>query len=283
MNDLKTNIEAEVDNDQDETEMKKHMEIVLDEEEIAVNAIPLATKPSVIVKEGRIGYFRLIRADESSKGSPTTTARQDDMEEDTQADEEEDQSPSPNKDQPEPSYTPPTQESDSDSSSPDLKKFDNIYPLTEGQLTKYLRKVSRFLFSKITQEQWAYHEEADVSYADLRASIEGYYEGNIAHRDQTDKLVEASMSSLDKSRIAISDLYTGLNIITELLKDIKNAVKHDHVLNKKVIEATEAYTKNSSAFVELLNLVKNFDFKGLKSSVESLKADALRQDEHLAS
>ncbi|GJX70785.1 hypothetical protein Tco_0307956 [Tanacetum coccineum] len=60
-------IEAEVDDDQDETEMKKHMEIVLDEEEIAIDVIPLATKPSVIVKEGRIGYFRLIRADESLK------------------------------------------------------------------------------------------------------------------------------------------------------------------------------------------------------------------------
>nr|GEX21712.1 retrovirus-related Pol polyprotein from transposon TNT 1-94 [Tanacetum cinerariifolium] len=124
---------------------------------------------------------------------------------------------------------------------------------------------------------------AVVSYADLKASIEGYYEENIAHQDQTDKLVEASMSSLDRIHIAISDLYIGLNVITELLKDIKNVVKDDHVLNKKVIEATKAYTKNSSALTELLNLVKNFDFQGLKSLVESLKATALRQDEHLAS
>ncbi|GKG13738.1 hypothetical protein Tco_0350698, partial [Tanacetum coccineum] len=50
-----------VDDDQEETEMKKHMEIVINEEEVAVDAIPLATKPPVIVKykivkEGRIGY-----------------------------------------------------------------------------------------------------------------------------------------------------------------------------------------------------------------------------------
>ncbi|GJW21369.1 FAR1 DNA binding domain, zinc finger, SWIM-type, MULE transposase domain containing protein [Tanacetum coccineum] len=53
-------------------EVKKHMEIVADEEEIAVDAIPLATKPPIIVdwkiiKEGKMGYFQLIRADESSR------------------------------------------------------------------------------------------------------------------------------------------------------------------------------------------------------------------------
>ncbi|GJW01974.1 hypothetical protein Tco_1560830 [Tanacetum coccineum] len=52
---------------------KKHMEIVIDEEEVTVNAIPLATKPLIfveykIVKEGKIGYFQVIRADGSSKG-----------------------------------------------------------------------------------------------------------------------------------------------------------------------------------------------------------------------
>ncbi|GJR59066.1 hypothetical protein Tco_1501228 [Tanacetum coccineum] len=38
-----------IDDDQEEAEMKKHMEIVIDKEEIAVDAIPLATKPPVIV------------------------------------------------------------------------------------------------------------------------------------------------------------------------------------------------------------------------------------------
>ncbi|GJR54377.1 hypothetical protein Tco_1404898 [Tanacetum coccineum] len=61
-----------IDDDQEEAEMKKHMEIVVDEEEIAVDAIPLATKPPIIVdwkiiKEGKMGYFQLIRADGSSR------------------------------------------------------------------------------------------------------------------------------------------------------------------------------------------------------------------------
>ncbi|GJT15904.1 hypothetical protein Tco_0874610 [Tanacetum coccineum] len=51
-----------MDDDQEEAEMKKHMEIVVDEEEIAVDAIPLATKPLIIVdwkiiKERKMGYF----------------------------------------------------------------------------------------------------------------------------------------------------------------------------------------------------------------------------------
>ncbi|GJY73066.1 hypothetical protein Tco_0477497 [Tanacetum coccineum] len=62
------NVEAEVD---DEAEMKKLMEIVPDEE-IAVDAIPLATKPPIIVdwkiiKEKKMRYFQIIRSDGSSR------------------------------------------------------------------------------------------------------------------------------------------------------------------------------------------------------------------------
>ncbi|GJR48396.1 hypothetical protein Tco_1316499 [Tanacetum coccineum] len=42
-------VEAEKDDDQEEAEMKKHIEIVKDDE-VAIDAIPLATKPPVIVK-----------------------------------------------------------------------------------------------------------------------------------------------------------------------------------------------------------------------------------------
>ncbi|GJR45720.1 hypothetical protein Tco_1313823 [Tanacetum coccineum] len=59
------------DDDKEEEEMKKHMEIVQDGE-VAIDAIPLNTKPLMIVeykidKEGKIGHFKLIRADGSSK------------------------------------------------------------------------------------------------------------------------------------------------------------------------------------------------------------------------
>ncbi|GKC66730.1 hypothetical protein Tco_1099328, partial [Tanacetum coccineum] len=64
-------VEAEKDDDQEEAEIKKHIEIVKDNE-VAIDAIPLATKPPVIVKykivkEEKFVYFQLIRAYGRSK------------------------------------------------------------------------------------------------------------------------------------------------------------------------------------------------------------------------
>nr|GEY41603.1 hypothetical protein [Tanacetum cinerariifolium] len=159
----------------------------------------------------------------------------DDIDEDPQ-DDVKVGTPSPNQTQPEPSNV---QESASDLSNPDLKRFDNTLPLTERQLIKYLRKISR-------------------------AFIEEYYEENIAHRDQTDQLVAASMSSLDKSSSSISDLYKGLNVITELLKDINNAIKDDPATNKKIDEAIKTFSKISTQTTETLSFVKTFDFSTLQ-------------------
>nr|GEV88790.1 cytosolic sulfotransferase 5-like [Tanacetum cinerariifolium] len=68
---LDEKVEAEVDNDQEEVEMKMYMKIVFDDE-VAIDAIPLAAKPPIIVdwkiiKEGKISSYHIIRADESSK------------------------------------------------------------------------------------------------------------------------------------------------------------------------------------------------------------------------
>ncbi|GJU43461.1 putative ribonuclease H-like domain-containing protein [Tanacetum coccineum] len=61
-----------VDDDHEAAKMKELMKIVPDKEEVAVDAIPLATKPPSIVdwkivKEGKINYYQIIRADGSSK------------------------------------------------------------------------------------------------------------------------------------------------------------------------------------------------------------------------
>ncbi|GJT99828.1 hypothetical protein Tco_1110167 [Tanacetum coccineum] len=71
MEDDKETDEHEEAEEDDEAEMKKHMEVVQDDEEIAIDAIPLATKPPIIVeykivKEGQKGFYHLIRAYGSS-------------------------------------------------------------------------------------------------------------------------------------------------------------------------------------------------------------------------
>ncbi|GJV22783.1 hypothetical protein Tco_1375478 [Tanacetum coccineum] len=196
-------------------------------------------------------------ADPSGTGAKSdeeeVLATGDDMDEDPQ-DDAEVRTPSPGPTQPNPSHV---QESTSDSSSPDLEKFDNTLPLTKRQLIKYLRK----------------------------ASIDQYYDENIAHRDQTNKLVKASMSFLDRSSTTISDLYKGLNVITELLKNINTAIKDDPATNQKINEATETFAKISSNITEMKSST-NMDWNlgsrifgvelshtALKQEISSLKKD----------
>ncbi|GJU07799.1 hypothetical protein Tco_1124229 [Tanacetum coccineum] len=194
---------------------------------------------------------------------------------------EEAQSLPPNTDKPESSHTQDTDESTFDSSSSELKKYDNILSLTERQLVKYLRKFYRVLYNRITKDQWEKHEEAVVSYADLRASIEGYYEENVDHRIQTEKLVQATMNSLNKNSTKRANLLKALNVVAEILKVVQKVVKEDHALNKKVLEATEAYTANSNNIIKLLSLAKTFDFFGLKSFVKTVKVSLDAQNDHL--
>nr|GEW25801.1 hypothetical protein [Tanacetum cinerariifolium] len=67
----KKEVKAQADTDQEVEEMKLYVKIARDEE-IAIDVIPLATKPSVIVeykivKEGKISTYHIIRADGSKK------------------------------------------------------------------------------------------------------------------------------------------------------------------------------------------------------------------------
>nr|GEX51700.1 hypothetical protein [Tanacetum cinerariifolium] len=68
---LDEQVEAEVNDDKKEVEIKMYMKIIPNDE-IVIDAIPLATKPPIIVdckiiKEGKISSYHLIRADGSSK------------------------------------------------------------------------------------------------------------------------------------------------------------------------------------------------------------------------
>ncbi|GJR55565.1 hypothetical protein Tco_1406086 [Tanacetum coccineum] len=70
-NEKKEEDEVEEVEEDDEAELKKHL-VIKKDDDIAIDAIPLATKPSVIVdykllKEGIMVHYQLIRADGSSK------------------------------------------------------------------------------------------------------------------------------------------------------------------------------------------------------------------------
>ncbi|GJR90591.1 hypothetical protein Tco_0214602 [Tanacetum coccineum] len=60
-----------VEDDNEIAELKQRMEIIPDEEEVAIDAIPLAVKSPSIVgwkihKEGRKSYYQIMRADGKS-------------------------------------------------------------------------------------------------------------------------------------------------------------------------------------------------------------------------
>nr|GEY13139.1 hypothetical protein [Tanacetum cinerariifolium] len=180
------------------------------------------TKPLQLQTFVDIQAFLLSEGElEKESDEEEVLAAKDDMDEDSQ-DDVEVRTLSPYQTQPEPSYI---QESASDSYSPDLKRFDNTLPLTERQLIKYLRKMSRVLFNRIAEKQ---------------------------------------------KQLSISDLYKGLNVITELLKDINNAIKDDPATNKKINEAIKTFAKISAQTVEILSLVKTFDFSTLRSTMKDL-------------
>ncbi|GJW27449.1 hypothetical protein Tco_0044324 [Tanacetum coccineum] len=63
---------AKVDNDQEAAKIKEPMKIVFDEEEVAIDAIPLDVKPPSIVDckihtEGKKSYYQIIRSDGKSR------------------------------------------------------------------------------------------------------------------------------------------------------------------------------------------------------------------------
>ncbi|GJS19057.1 hypothetical protein Tco_0413529 [Tanacetum coccineum] len=61
-----------VDEDKDTTELQSLMEVIPDEEEVAIDVVPLATKSPSIVdwkihKEGKKSYYQIVRADGKSQ------------------------------------------------------------------------------------------------------------------------------------------------------------------------------------------------------------------------
>ncbi|GKA91248.1 hypothetical protein Tco_0813118 [Tanacetum coccineum] len=157
-----------------------------------------------------------------------------------------------NKDQPELSKAKKTDASNSESSScsKTFKPYDNYMSITERQL----------------------YEEVAASYADLKWSINDFHASTIRQYENTDVVL---MNYRHIITLFKTDHNTGIQRILDNLQEVHNAVKDDPALKKKVLEAVEAYIKNSTNLTELLTLVKNFDFPGLNTTIDSLQVQIL--------
>ncbi|GJR12808.1 retrovirus-related pol polyprotein from transposon TNT 1-94 [Tanacetum coccineum] len=135
----------------------------------------------------------------------------------------------------------------SSSCSETFKPFDNYVPVTERVL----------------------HEEAIASYADLKWSIKDFHATTFQKYKNTNVALKNYQKIITQFKF---DHVEGLKRILTNLQEVQNVVKEDPALNKKVFEAAEAYTKNSTNLIELFTLVKNFHFLGFKTNVDSLQA-----------
>ncbi|GJV95492.1 hypothetical protein Tco_1547069 [Tanacetum coccineum] len=120
------------------------------------------------------------------------------------------------------------------------------------------------------------HEKVAASYADLKWNLEDFINTSFTNYENTNVALRNFQQILNFFK---TDHNTDLRRILQNLKEVQDVVKEDHALNKKALKAIEAYTKNSTNLTELLTLVKNFDFSGLKSlamlqnDISSLKKD----------
>nr|GEY30828.1 hypothetical protein [Tanacetum cinerariifolium] len=174
----------------------------------------------------------LLSEDEAQESEEDILGAGEEMDNNPQSAEIQHQSSPPKEDKHTSSTAPHTEAFDTDSSSDKiLRKYDDTFPLTERQLVKYLRKVSRVLFERITEDQWENHEESSST---------------------------------------INDLYKGLEVITQLFKDITNSVKDDPTTTKKIEEASETLAKISTQTTEILSSVRSFDFSTLQSNAQPI-------------
>ncbi|GJU42083.1 hypothetical protein Tco_1195040 [Tanacetum coccineum] len=121
--------------------------------------------------------------------------------------------------------------------------------------------------------------KAAVSYADLKWSLRDFINTSFTKYENNDAALRNFQQILN---LFMTDHNTSMKMILANLKEVQDDVKEDPALNKKVLKAAEAYTRNSSNLIELLSLVKIFDFPCLKSVVENLQAATLRKDVYLA-
>nr|GEX61925.1 retrovirus-related Pol polyprotein from transposon TNT 1-94 [Tanacetum cinerariifolium]GEX63025.1 retrovirus-related Pol polyprotein from transposon TNT 1-94 [Tanacetum cinerariifolium] len=148
--------------------------------------------------------------------------------------EEEHQSPPPTKDQLESFHAKKTDVSNSESSScsETFKLYENYMPITERQLVRNLNNFLEVIYAHVAKDTWKKHEEATASYADLKWGLEDF-------------------------------INTSFTKILDNLKEVQDVLKEDHALNKKVLEAIEAYTKNPPILLSSSPWSNNYEGGGL--------------------
>ncbi|GJR54289.1 hypothetical protein Tco_1404810 [Tanacetum coccineum] len=113
----------------------------------------------------------------------------------------------------------------------------------------------------------------------LARNLQGFHDATYKANENTDIALRNYKKILAQFKTKNAE---GINRVSTNLQEVQNVVKEDPTLNKKVLEADEVDTKNSSNLTELLTLVKDLDVLSIKSTIESLQAAIIAQNDHLA-
>ncbi|GKE32140.1 hypothetical protein Tco_1451462, partial [Tanacetum coccineum] len=148
-----------------------------------------------------------------------STRLRDDMDEDPY-DDKEVRTPSPKQDQPEPSHV---QESASDSSSPDLKKFDNILPLTErlDVITQLLKDINTAIKDDLATNQKI--NEATKTFAKISSNITEQEEASTAWMNSSTNMawnLGSGISEVELSQTALKRKISSLRKDTSKIKSM---------------------------------------------------------------
>ncbi|GKA29921.1 hypothetical protein Tco_0716166 [Tanacetum coccineum] len=124
------------------------------------------------------------------------------------------------------------------------------------------------------EDYWVNHEEVPISYVDLKAAVEGYYEENVDHRVQTDKLVKETITALTRlvkqelSRESLSESPLGSVAIPLVPKHEVNATVRKENLEKQVIVLQKAPSYTEGEQVSILNTTKEPEVEDIEKEPE---------------
>ncbi|GKE46728.1 hypothetical protein Tco_1477986 [Tanacetum coccineum] len=107
---------------------------------------------------------------------------------------------------------------------------------------------------QVAEDNWKKYEEAAAFYANLRATVECYYEENVDYRDQTNKLMKKTMNHLNKISQA------GVDERVKLLKTLNRVfetLEADFVLKEAMKKMAETNNTTFGNLTSLTELHKN--------------------------
>ncbi|GJZ88727.1 hypothetical protein Tco_0660509 [Tanacetum coccineum] len=129
--------------------------------------------------------------------------------------------------------------------------------------------------SRVAEDNWEKHKKATASYADLKMEIARFHAATYKANENTNTAMRNYEKIIAQFK---AQNVEGISRVLNNLKEVQDAVNEDHTLNKKVLDAAEAYTKNLSNLTELLNL-SSANIATISPFVPNLKPSPERKDE----